>query len=130
MLDKVKPAAIGTRRASEFVDDQQVSGPEDNPSQHLQQAIRAQLRGDDTCDACGITVWSSSPVLEICRRLIKGGCDPQRPLWAYRGKTLALIVMSIGQGAQLEIDGHGIGFKQAHERGRGPSVRKSERRAP
>ena len=41
MLDKVKPAAIGARRASEFVDDQQVSGPEDNPSQHLQQAIRA-----------------------------------------------------------------------------------------
>jgi len=38
MLRKMKPAAIGARRASEFVDEQQVSGPEDNRSQVRRQA--------------------------------------------------------------------------------------------
>ena len=66
MLCNMKPAAIGARRASGFVDEQQVSGPEDNPSQVLQQAIRADLIGSDTCAALGLTINSSSPVLALC----------------------------------------------------------------
>ena len=76
MLCKVKPAAFGARRASEFVDDQQVSGPEDNPSQALQQAIRADLIGSDTCAALGLTINSSSLVLAICRALVESEHDP------------------------------------------------------
>jgi hypothetical protein len=45
MLDKVKPAAIGARPASAFVN-WQVGGAEDSPSQVSPQAIRAELRGD------------------------------------------------------------------------------------
>ena len=124
MLCKVKPAAIGARRASEFVDDQQVSGPEDNPSQTLQQAaargflhvgnwmIRADLIGSDTCIALGLTINSSSPVLALCRALVESGHDPATPLEAYRGDVLCLRVRSIGDGAELEINGKGSGFKR------------------
>src|SRR5262249_32379121 len=69
-----------------------------------------ELIGSDTCTALGITSRSSTPVLEMCRRLIKAGCDPHRPLWAYRANTLAVIVAKIGQGAQLEINPKGTGF--------------------
>jgi hypothetical protein len=45
MLHIVKPAAIGARPASAFVN-WQVGGAEDSPSQVSPQAIRAELRGD------------------------------------------------------------------------------------
>jgi hypothetical protein len=47
MLQKVKPAAIGARPASAFVD-WQVGGAEHNPSQVSRQATRAELIGSDT----------------------------------------------------------------------------------
>jgi hypothetical protein len=47
MLDKVKPAALASRRAPVFVD-WQVSGAEVSPSQVSSQAIRADLGGSDT----------------------------------------------------------------------------------
>ena len=109
MLCKVKPAAIGARRASEFVDDQQVSGPEDNPSQTLQQAaargflhvgnwmIRADLIGSDTCIALGLTINSSSPVLALCRALVESGHDTAIALDGYRGDVLCLRVRSIAR---------------------------------
>jgi hypothetical protein len=59
LRNTMKPAAVGARRASEFVDEQQVSGPEDNPSQVLQQAIRADLIDSDTCVAVGLAINSS-----------------------------------------------------------------------
>ena len=130
MLDKVKPAAIGARRASEFVDDQQVSGPEDNPSQHLQQAIRAELAGSDSCSALGIIISSSSPVLALCRKLVQAGFDPSTPLEVRRGETLSLRVRSIGEGARLEVNAKGNGFIARRAVRPRPSVRKSERRAP
>jgi len=92
MLDKVKPAAIGARPASVSVNFWQPNGAEDNPSQFSRQATRAELRGDDICDACGITVRSSTPVLALCRKLVKAGYDPATPLEAYRGDTLCLRV--------------------------------------
>jgi len=110
MLCKVKPAAFGARRASEFVDDQQVSGPEDNPSQALQQAIRADLIGSDICAALGLTINSSSPVLAICRALVESGHDEAIALEPYRGDVLCLRVRSIGDAAALEVNARGTGF--------------------
>jgi len=112
MLCKMKLAAIGARPASEFVDEQQVSGPEDNPSQRLRQAIRADLIGSDTCIALGLAINSSSPVLALCRALVESGHDPAIALEAYRGDVLCLRVRSIGEGAELEINGKGSGFKR------------------
>ena len=110
MLCKVKPAAFGARRASGFVDEQQVSGPEDNPSQVLQQAIRADLIGSDTCAALGLTINSSSPVLAICRALVESGHDEAIALEPYRGDVLCLRVRSIGDAAALEVNARGTGF--------------------
>ena len=75
----MKPAAIGARPASVFVN-WQVGGSEDRPSQVLQQAIRAELAGSDSCSALGITISSSSPVLALCRKLVQAGFDPSTPL--------------------------------------------------
>ena len=112
LRNTMKPAAVGARRASEFVDEQQVSGPEDNPSQRLRQAIRADLIGSDTCTALELTARNHSPVLAICRTLVESGHDPATPLEAYRGDVLCLRVRSIGDGAELEINGKGSGFKR------------------
>jgi len=112
MLCKMKLAAIGARPASEFVDEQQVNGPEDNPSQVLQQAIRADLIDSDTCTALGLTCNSASPVLALCRALVEAGHDPATPLEAYRGKTFCLRIRSICECAELEINGKGSGFKR------------------
>jgi len=72
MLEKVKPAAIGARPASVFVN-WQVGDAEDNPSQTSRQVIRVELTGSDTCTALGLAINSSSPVLALCRALIEAG---------------------------------------------------------
>jgi hypothetical protein len=72
--------------------------------------IRAELRGDHTCTALGITICAYAPVLELCRKLIAAGHDPATPLDAYRGETLCLHVLAIGEAAQLEINAKGSGF--------------------
>ena len=72
--------------------------------------IRATLSGGDIVTALGITAQSSSPVLALCRQLLAAGHDPATPLHAYRGDTLALINRSIGEAANLEINGKGTGF--------------------
>ena len=124
MLYKMKPAAIGARRASGFViDEQQVTGPEDNPSQVSQQAIRADLTGSESCSALGLTVESSTPVLKICRQLITVGHDPATPLNAYRGDVLSLRIRSISEGAGLEVNGEGTGFRPFHKPGIASLVR-------
>jgi hypothetical protein len=75
-------------------------------------AILANLSSDSIATALGITVRSASPVLAMCRKLIE--CSTyahETPLNAYRGKTLSLRVRSIGEAAQLEINGEGTGFR-------------------
>ena len=104
MLDKVKPAAIGTRPASVSVYFWQVDGAEDNPSQFSRKAIRAELTGSDTSTALGLAINSSSPVLALCRALIESGHDSATPLDAYRGETLCLRVRSIGEAANIEVN--------------------------
>jgi hypothetical protein len=95
-----------------------------NRSKHsIQTAIRAELTGSDRCSALGMTVRSSSPVLTLCRQLVEAGHDPATPLKAYRADTLALRVKSIGQGAKLEVDGEGTGFRLRRQPGRATPMR-------
>jgi hypothetical protein len=78
----------------------------------IRKIIRADLIGSDTCTALGITVEVNSPVLATCRALITAGHDPASRLHAFRGDVLCLRVRSIGEGAELEINGKGSGFKR------------------
>lgn len=73
--------------------------------------IRAELVGSNQADAEGHRAQVSSPVLALCRRLVANGFDPDRPLHAYRGNTLCLTIRSIGEGARLEVNGQGNGFR-------------------
>jgi hypothetical protein len=113
MLSKMKPAAIGARRGSVTVDELlKLDAPNNRPSQDTEQdLIRAELIGTDICTASGITVEANTPVLQLCRKLITAGHNPATRLEAYRGNVLCLRVRSIGEAAQLEIDGKGCGFK-------------------
>ncbi len=72
--------------------------------------IRAEIVGADQCHAEGYHVGGAAPVLAICRKLIAAGLDPGRPLHAYRGNTLCLVVRSIGRGAELVIDERRMAF--------------------
>ena len=70
------------------------------------QVIRAEIIGPDICIALDITSRSSIPILALCRALIEAGHDPGTPLEAYRGETLCLRVRSIGEAANIEVNGN------------------------
>jgi hypothetical protein len=84
--------------------------------------ITARLDGSDTCTALGLTARSSSPVLDLSRKLVGAGYDPAIPMHIYRGDTLALRIRSIGEAARLEIRGDGIGFRPSAKMGAGPPI--------
>jgi hypothetical protein len=64
--------------------------------------IRAELTGDDTASAEGLTAKTNAgPALAPCRKLIEAGFDARRPLHCYRGDTLGLT--SIGWGAKHSV---------------------------
>lgn len=84
---------------------------------HVRKVIRAEIIGTDICIALGITIETSAPVLALCRALVAGGHDQATPLDAYRGALLCLRVRSIGEGAHLEVNGHGSGFRRIHDGG-------------
>jgi hypothetical protein len=42
-------------------------------------------------------------VFALCRALLAAGADPEARLEGYRGTTLALVVKSIGRGAELTV---------------------------
>jgi hypothetical protein len=89
--------------------------------------IYAELKGSDTCStfsitATGIVASGPSPVLALCRQLIKAGVDHHRPLHAYRGNTLCLVIRSIGEAARLEINAHGSGFIAFRSRRAAPPI--------
>ena len=65
--------------------------------------IRAELTGSATASALGISARSNSPILTLCRLLIRAGHNPSARLEAYRGSTLCLRVCSIGEGARLTV---------------------------
>ena len=71
-------------------------------------AIEAELVGSKECRARGIITRGNAPVFAMCRALLGSGFDPDRALHVYRGKSLALTVRSIGEGAKLTVtDAHG-----------------------
>ena len=59
--------------------------------------IHAALVGNNTCSALGLSIYSHTPVLALCRKLVAAGINPARPLHVFRNGTLALIVRSIGE---------------------------------
>ena len=65
--------------------------------------IRAELTGSATATALGISARSNSPILRLCRLLIRAGHNPSARLEAHRGSTLCLRVCSIGGGARLTV---------------------------
>jgi hypothetical protein len=71
--------------------------------------VRAELIGTDRATAAGITARGAAPLLALCRKLIEAGHDPDRPLHAYRGNVLCLIVRSIGEAAKLTVKTAGNG---------------------
>ena len=106
MLDKVRPASC------------------------LRLAVRAELFGSDTARACGITGRGNAPVLDLCRKLVAAGHDPDQPLEAFRGDVLCLIVRSIGGAAALEINGAGTGFRPAREPDAAPPISRPGKNDP
>ncbi len=76
-----------------------------------EKCILADITGERHALALGIAVNASSPVLALCRALVQAGHNPATPLAAYRGHMLCLRVRSIGQGARLEINSEGTGFR-------------------
>jgi hypothetical protein len=74
------------------------------------QAVRAELVGDSTCSAAGITTHGQAPILALCRELLALGLDPDRAMEVYRRGSLALKVRSIGEGAKLEVNSKGTDF--------------------
>ena len=75
------------------------------------QTIRAEIFGDDTAEACGVSVKSNAPILELCRRLIEAGRHPASPLEAWRGQTLALRVKTLAAGARLTVDENRMDYR-------------------
>jgi hypothetical protein len=105
-------------------------GPTDTlPARVTQAPLRAELSGDDSCTACGLTVRGAAPVLALCRRLIEADHDPATPLHAYRGDVVALTVRSIGEGAALDVSETGVGFRRARRPSAAPPKRQNERAA-
>jgi hypothetical protein len=88
------------------------------PAEGRAGAIRAELIGDSTAIAAGVTAHGRAPVLELCRRLVAAGHDSYLQLEAYRSDVLALTVRSIGDGAKLTVDeSHGCRFVRFRREG-------------
>ncbi len=64
--------------------------------------IRANIIGDNRCEAEGHSVRGRAPVLDMCRKLVAAGFDPTATLEANRGDVLRLQVRTIGEGAKLK----------------------------
>jgi hypothetical protein len=84
---------------------------DDSSDEFAQIPIRATLFGSNRCEALGVTGRGYTPILALCRALVAADHDPHRPLHVNRGETLALVVSSIGEGAQLRVATHGVGFE-------------------
>jgi hypothetical protein len=101
--------------------------PVNSQKPHPSLAVRAELIGSSTAIAFGIVGHGNAPVLDLCRKLVEAGFDPDLPLTAFRGATLCLRIRSIGEAAGLEINGHGSGFKRRGSGGIAPPVRQNGR---
>lgn len=68
------------------------------------QVLSADLIGSDMCSAAGITARAGAPVLELCRRLVEAGHDPNTKLQVNRDGVLVLVVSSIGEAARFTVE--------------------------
>jgi hypothetical protein len=99
-----------------------------NPQKQVP-TLRVDLYGDDICECGDITVIAGNePILQMCRRLIDAGFDPDTPLRCYRNNALALNVRAIGEAACLTINSRGNGFVRLSPARAGSLVRR--RRLP
>jgi hypothetical protein len=122
------PAAANGGGSGNDVHAAKLNTPVNTRTAATNQVLRADLIGTDACSAAGITTTGNAPVLVLCRRLLAAGHDPATRLEVYRGATLALIVRSIGEAAQLEINSKGSDFAAHRPRVRtAPPVRKTGR---
>ena len=98
----------------------------DRAAQHrsTERGLQRRCRGDNECRAAGLITRGTTPILAMCRKLVAAGIDPATPLECNRGTTLAITVASIGQGAGLEINGHGTGFRALRKGGAASPIRK------
>jgi hypothetical protein len=86
------------------------------PPSRLGFAYTATLFESDRCEAEGLIGVGDSPVLDLCRKLVAAGQDPDRPLHAYRGDTLCLRIRSLGEAATLEVSPRCNGFRPRRDR--------------
>jgi hypothetical protein len=99
-------------------------------------AIRCELMGSDTARAGELIARGTSPVFDLCRKLLAAGADPESPLECFRGRLMSLRVKSIGAGAGLTIretatDGPRIvRWKAFPDRALGPPIGKNGQRSP
>lgn len=91
--------------------------------------LRAELIGSNQCNALGIVVHGSAPLLALCRQLIDTDIDPTTALHVYRGDMLCLTVGTIGEAAALEINGEGTGFRPRRQPDAAPPMRRNGRGA-
>lgn len=72
-------------------------------STRQEHAVRAEIIGEDRCEAENLSARGPSLVLALCRKLIEAGFDPGRPPHVYRGAVPALSIRSIAAGARLTV---------------------------
>jgi hypothetical protein len=113
-------AALGAIEMDEL--GQRVVSETSRTNKFTQALIRATLIGLDRCEAQGIIARGAAPVLAMCRALVAAGHDSATPLEGYRGPILCMRVRSIGEGAALEVDAHGTGFRRRRDGGAAPPV--------
>lgn len=99
-------ARAGTRAEGCGIEAAPIAPPPDSSK-----AIRAEISGDNRCKALGIISESTTPVLNLCRKLVAAGVDPALALEAWRGPILCLRIRSIGEAARLEVNSGGTGFE-------------------
>jgi hypothetical protein len=127
------PKALGSGGNSDSKGQQNSSPAKYRSPSPASSCIRAEIVGDDSCTALGITVSGNAPVLRLCRALVNAGHDPALPLHAFRGATLALKVRTIGEGARLIVKTAGNGkpiFGAAPDGAGAPPISPNENDSP
>ena len=102
------------------------------PTTQTKTILRAELVGTNRCycPAAGLCVCAETPILEMCRQLVKAGYSPDLRLACYRGAAPALTVRGIGEAATLKINSKGTGFERVSAVRMSPLVRQNTSALP
>jgi hypothetical protein len=74
------------------------------------ETIVGELHGSNRVTCGDVSLCSPSPAILLCRQSLARGIDSNTSLALYRDNVLALRIRSIGEGANLEVSGTGVGF--------------------